>query len=191
MFKGLLFMSKQPQISRTEKTAASTPHLLPHYYSSVPLSYTFKQHFTLLYLFNFHGSFCSPSYIPTFFISEQHFPLHLSNILNFSLLGDLWGFGMFLYSNLLLWPLLLHNILLLSISFLVFNLLWLLLTCPTYFLLLLPHFLSPLSVQIVSKFWYILQKYCHFQYYDHCQYTGGLKLIFSRISIYCMVWCYY
>lgn len=116
---------------------------------------------------------------------------YVSNILNFSLLGDLWGFGMFLFSNLLLWPLPLHSILLLFISFLLFNLLCLLLTCPTCFLLHLPHFLFPHSVQIVSKFWYILQNYCHFQYYDHCQYTGRLKLIFSCISISCMVWCYY
>lgn len=123
MFKGLSFMSGQPQIPRTEKTAASTPHPFPHYYSSVPLSYTFNQHFTLLYLFNFHGSFCPPSYILTFFFSEQHFPLHLSNILNFSLLGALWGLGMFLFSNLLLWPLPLHNVLRLFISFLLFSLL--------------------------------------------------------------------
>lgn len=181
------FTSGQPQIPRTEKTASSTLHPFSHYDSSIPSSYIFKQRFTLLYLFNFHGRFCSPSYILTFFISEQHFSLRLSNILNFSLLGDLWGFGMFLFSSLLLWPLPLHNILLLLISFLLFNLLCLLLTCPTYFLLHCPHFLFPHSAQIVSKFWYILQKYCHFQYYDHCQYTGQLKLIFSCISISYMV----
>lgn len=68
MFKGLSFMSGQPQIPRSEKTAASTPHPFPHYYSSVPLSYTFKQHFTLLYLFNFMGVFV---------------PLHTSRLFSF------------------------------------------------------------------------------------------------------------